>query len=218
MPKKLHFEDCVEIIDKEIAKRRQSWKLQAVPSIDYDDISQILRIHIHKKWHLYDQTKPLVNWVNRIISYQIINLLRNFYSSTARPCLRCPSAVGETGCMEYGEQCSSCPLYANWERTKKHAHNCRLPVPLENHAQEVFNLSTDALDFDKLSKELHEKIRPHLKPNEWEIYKHLYIAHRTEEETAKIMNYKHGLKQIKNIQKVIISKAKLIIYEVETDE
>ena len=50
--KKLKFEDCIEKIDLEINKRRSRWNLTALSWMDFDDVSQIIRIHIFKKWHL----------------------------------------------------------------------------------------------------------------------------------------------------------------------
>ena len=55
--KKLKFEDCIEQIDSEIRKRKSRWNLTALSWMDFDDVSQIIRIHIFKKWHLYDQSK-----------------------------------------------------------------------------------------------------------------------------------------------------------------
>ena len=57
--KKLKFEDCIQVVDTEINKRRSKWNLTALAWMDFDDVSQILRIHIYKKWHLYDQAKLL---------------------------------------------------------------------------------------------------------------------------------------------------------------
>lgn len=54
-----------------------------------------------------------------------------------------------------------------------------------------------------------------LKPLEWKVYKLIYIQGVSEEEAAKEMGYKTteknrspGYKQIKNVQKKIINKAK----------
>ena len=44
------FEDFIEVIDREILKRKPKWNLKSLAWIDYDDVSQIIRIHIHKKW------------------------------------------------------------------------------------------------------------------------------------------------------------------------
>ena len=86
---KKDFEDFIDTIDEEIKKRKSKWKLTSITWMDFDDISQILRIHIYKKWHLYDPAKPLAPWLNRISPNQIKNLIRNNYANYARPCLKC---------------------------------------------------------------------------------------------------------------------------------
>jgi RNA polymerase sigma factor (sigma-70 family) len=186
--------------------------------MDYDDVSQILRIHIYKKWHLYDQTKPLAPWLNRIISNQIKNLIRNNYGNYSRPCLKCAASEGGDLCSIYGKQDSSCPLYANWEKGKKIAHNIKIPVPLENHSQEVFNQSEDKIDLENNIIRIHKKMKEILKPIEWKVYKALYVDNKSEEETAKLMGYKTneenrspGYKQIKNMKRAIVQKVKLNI-------
>lgn len=213
--KKLKFEDCILQIDAEIAKRKNKWNLTAINWMDFDDVSQILRIHIHKKWHLYDSEKPLAPWLNRIISNQIKNLIRNNYGNYSRPCLKCDAAEGEDLCKIYGRQDNSCPLYANWEKGKKIAHDIKIPLPLENHEQEVFNMYEDKMDLQNNIKKIHEKMEKTLRPIEWRVYVYLYIENLTEEEAAKKMGYKTteknrspGYKQIKNIRKSIITKVK----------
>ncbi|NDG33354.1 sigma-70 family RNA polymerase sigma factor, partial [bacterium] len=94
MAKKPSFESLIDVIDSEIIKRKNKWNLTAINWMDFHDVAQILRIHIHKKWHLYDHKKPLAPWVNRIISNQIKNLIRNNYSNFTRPCLKCAAAEG----------------------------------------------------------------------------------------------------------------------------
>ena len=61
---KIKFEENISIIDEEINKRRNKWTLSSIAWIDFEDISQILKIHIFKKWHLFDQEKPLLPWLN----------------------------------------------------------------------------------------------------------------------------------------------------------
>ena len=80
--KKKNFEDMYEIINQVIKKRRNKWKLKAITWIDFEDIEQVIKLHIYKKWHLYDFSKPLAPWINRIISNQIKNLIRNNYSNS----------------------------------------------------------------------------------------------------------------------------------------
>ncbi len=218
--KKLKFEDCIEKIDLEINKRRSRWNLTALSWMDFDDVSQIIRIHIFKKWHLYDQSKSLAPWINTLISNQIKNLIRNNYGNYCRPCLKCAAAESDSLCYIYGTQCSSCPLFAQWEKTKKAAYLTKLPTPLESVQQETEKLELQEFDFNTVLKRLNLKLRKVLKSNEWTVYENLYLKNKTEQEVAKILGYKTseknrspGYKQIKNIKKSIIEKAKEIISE-----
>ena len=222
--KKLSFEDCIVKINTEIAKRRGKWNLTALAWMDFEDVSQILRIHIYRKWHLYDPIKPLSPWINRIISNQIKNLIRNNYGSFTRPCLKCAAAEGLEFCSIYSKQCNACPLYAHWEKTKKKAYDTKLPVALENHSQEVFSLAADSPDIEGAIIRFHKKMNEILKPNEWKVYKASYMENMEESEVAKLMGYRTseanrapGYKQIKNIKKAIIIKAKKLMDKGEID-
>ena len=82
---------------------------------------------------MYDKAKPLAPWINRIITNQIKNLIRNNYGNFTRPCLRCAAAESTDLCTIYEKQCNTCPLYAQWEKTKKRAHDAKLPLALDNH-------------------------------------------------------------------------------------
>jgi DNA-directed RNA polymerase specialized sigma24 family protein len=224
MPKKPTFEERINEINSEITKRKSKWNLTAINWMDFSDVSQILRIHIYKKWHLYDAKKPLAPWVNRIISNQIKNLIRNNYSNFTRPCLKCAAAESEDGCAIYGSQCNSCPLFANWERSKKNAHDTKLTVSIENHSQEINDMPMDSINVEEAAKNIHFKMQKVLKPIEWKVYYHLYVEGKDEEQTAKLMGYRTseknriaGYKQIKNIKKSIILKVKKHLYSGEID-
>ena len=222
--KKSSFEDKIKEIDIERYKRKHKWSLTALCWMDFSDVAQILRIHIHKKWKMYDQNKPLAPWVNRIISNQIRNLIRNNYGNFSRPCLKCSAFEGEDLCSIYGKQGSACALFAKWQKSKKSAYDTKLPVSLENHTQEVFNMKHDVFDIELCSNNLHKKMEQVLKPLEWKFYNLAYIQHKNEEDIAKIMGYKSseknrlaGYKQIRNLKKNIIQKAKKYIYNGEID-
>lgn len=224
MAKKPTFEECIANINSEIIKRKNKWSLTAINWMDFSDVSQILRIHIYKKWHLYDADQPLAPWVNRIISNQIKNLIRNNYSNFTRPCLKCAAADGEDGCLIYKKQCSACPLFGNWEKTKKNAHDTKLTVSIENHSQEINDMPTDSINLEKTAENIHFKMQKILKPIEWKVYHHLYVEGKDEEQTAKLMGYRTseknriaGYKQIKNIKKIIIAKVKKFLYSGDID-
>lgn len=224
MAKKISFEEAINLINSEIYKRKNKWNLTAINWMDFSDVSQILRIHIYRKWHLYDEKKPLAPWINRIISNQIKNLIRNNYSNFTRPCLKCAAAESEDGCAIYGSQCSTCPLYSNWEKNKKNAHDTKLTLSIENHAQEINDIKIENLDVEESAKVIHKKMEQTLKPVEWKVYKYLYIEGKDEEQAAKLMGYRTseknriaGYKQIKNIKKNIILKVKKYLYNGDID-
>ena len=223
--KKPTFEDSLQEIDIEIAKKRPKWGLTALAWMDFEDVSQILRVHIYKKWHLYDHSKKLGPWVRTIISNQIKNLIRNNYTNFVKPCARCAASDGNLGCSIYEEQSSSCPLFKNWLKNKKSAFDTKMPLPLENHTREVGSIvQKDFTDIEAMAKKLHNQMKKNLKPNEWAIYKYLYIDFKTELETAKLMGYRTseknrspGYKQIKNVKKRIIQKVKKCLENNEID-
>jgi len=224
MGKKLKFENHIDSINTEIFKRKNKWNLTAIAWMDYSDVSQILRFHIYKKWHLYNSSKPLAPWVNRIISNQIKNLIRNNYSNYSRPCLKCNAAESDDGCAIYHKQCAACPLYSNWQNSKKNAHDTKITVSLENHTQEVNDMKNDHFDLESSAKNIHDKMQKILKPIEWKIYKYLYIEDKSDEEVATLMGYKTteknrmaGYKQIKNLKKSIIIKVKKHLYNGDID-
>lgn len=218
------YEDKYDIIDTELRKRRSKWLLSSVQWIDFDDVCQIIHAHIHVKWEQWDQQRPLKPWVNRVISNQIKNILRNVYFNFARPCTGCPfnegnpdqgaddSIASKTGFCSFttsGRQCSECPLYSKWEKQKKPAFNIKMPVALENH-ENSYSLSSKKENFDlehSINK-LQDILKLKLKPKDYEIFTLLFIKGYTDEEVAKKLNLKSnekgrkaGYKQIKNLKK-----------------
>ena len=91
--KKYSYEEKYEVIELELRKRQGKWFLTSLAWIDFDDVKQIIRTHIYKKWDQWDQERPLKPWLNRIISNQLKNILRNYYSNFAKPCLSCPFKI-----------------------------------------------------------------------------------------------------------------------------
>ena len=222
MPKKKaqekKFEDCIDVIDQEISKRRNKWTLTSIAWMDFDDISQILKIHIYKKWHLYDNSKPLAPWLNRIISNQLKNLIRNNYSNYCKPCLKCAAAEPDSACSIYGNQDDRCPLYKSWLLKKKSAYDVKMALPLEKHREQVNEVEVSPADIELGILKLNKKLKEILKPNEWIVYEGFYMMNKTESEIAETLNFKTteknrtpGYKQIKNIQKSILTKARKIL-------
>ena len=145
-------------------------------------------------------------------------LIRNNYTNFARPCLKCEAARGETGCDIYGTQCAECPLYKHWQQKKQPASFIRIPVSIENHYHEIQNISDTSTDITEHVKLVHQKMKKILKPLEWQVYKGLFIDNKDEPDIAKELGYisnekgrNPGYKQIKNIRKIILLRAKEII-------
>ncbi len=221
---KERFEKSFHLINSEINKRKNKWTLSALNWIDFEDVSQIIRFHIFKKWELYDSKKPMLPWVNRIISNQIKNLIRNNYGNYARPCLKCAAAIGDNGCRIYKSQNDSCPMYQSWYKTKKNAYDLKMAVSIEDHSFEINNQPCNSSDMQRASENLHIKMKEILKPIEWKVYELLYISNKSEEQVCKLLNFKYDKnaktaynKQLRNIQKSIIKKAKECLANGEID-
>lgn len=218
----LSYEDCSNIIDNELAKRRGKWFLYSIAWLDYDDVCQIIRAHIHKKWSQWDQSRSLEPWLNRIISNQLKNILRNNYGNYVRPCLNCPfnqsgSIDGENGLCGFtssGLQCSECPLFAKWEKTKKAAYNTKMALTLENHQSEAKSLPGENLwNMDESIEKIHVYMKKELSEKKYKVYEMLYIQNIDDDEVAKIMGYKTtekgrsaGYKQMRNLKKMFKEK------------
>ena len=216
MGQKYSYEDKSDVIDLILKKRSKKWHLYAVAWLDYNDVSQIIRAHIHKKWSQWDQSLPIEPWLNRIVTRQIFNQLRNNYSSFAKPCISCKHSLTQgsgggsentCGITKSGIQDSDCSKYAKWERTKKHAYNVKLPVSLSHHAHHSSTSQSDHLNMDQAADRLHSEMKKVLSGKHYFIYKMLFIDGLKDGEVAIILGYKssekgrsNGYKQIKNLK------------------
>ena len=229
--KQYTYEEKSDVIDQELRKRKRKWFLTSVAWFDFEDVEQIIRCHIHKKWHLWDQKRALEPWLNRVISNQIKNILRNNYFYFAKPCLSCPfneskniaQFDGDSEDCSFtpsGKQCSECPLFQKWSKSKKNAYDVKIPTTLENH--DNYDLSSLSLGSNFNIEMAIEKLEIYLKKvlneKDFECYKMLFIEKMEDEEVAKKLGFisnevgrEAGYKQIKNIKKKIKEKAIAII-------
>lgn len=218
------FEECIDIIDEEIKKRKHKWKLSFLTYMDYEDVSQIVKLHIFQKWSIYDQKKPLIPWLNTVINNQIKNISRNNFVNFLKPCLGCPQALENDKCRIYGEQSSSCSLLKHWEKNKKRGYFLSTAESLTDKIHELKDESVRFINLEKNVLKVHAKMKECLKPNEWKVYELLYIRGKDKVETAQLMNYKTneknrnpGYKNIKKIEKKIIEKIKKLFRDDEID-
>ena len=218
------FEESYPLIKELVEKRRDKWRLTSISWMDFDDVAQIIYIHINKKWDLWDYSRPLAPWVSVIIANQISNLIKTLYSNFSRPCLSCPAFEGDNLCSIYEVQCVSCPLYDYWIKNRKPAYDIKVTLPIDTHINEVEGLASENFDVDSASAQMHDEIKKHLRPLELKIYQCLFVEHLSEKETAVIMGYKAskaardaGYRTIATAKKKIIEIAKKIAYSGEIE-
>lgn len=216
------FEDKLQEIETALEKKRNKWDLDAIPSVDYDDIKQIIMTHIYKKWHLWDQTKAIEPWLSRVVSNQFKNLLRNHYGNYARPCLKCPHNMGANSCdrTRSSIQDNTCAEYADWEKRKKSAYDIKLAVTIENHTNELYDKRDDFIDIDKATEKISIEIKKHLTKKQYKAFRMLFVENHSEEKVANYLGYKTtekkrsaGYKQIKNLKKIFQERVKQILIE-----
>ena len=196
------YEDFSDIIDAAVSRQRDKWRLNAVKWFDFEDVSQIIKLHISKKWHMWDQERPLEPWIGRIISNQMRNLIRNHYGNYVKPCATCEFALGEACSLTVSKkQNSTCILYAKWEKTKKSGLGLKTPL---------------SSSLKKLN--IHMEVK--LSGIHFVAYRMLYFEDKTEEDVARFMGYKIsvqksklGYRQVKNLKKKFLEIALEILKE-----
>jgi len=205
------YEKHIATIDALLEKQRRKWMLKALAWMDYDDVKQIILIHIFKKWHLYDQSKAVEPWANRIIANQIRNLLRNNYKNYARPCLNCPHSAGGDECLltKSGMQDESCAIFQKWSQKKKTGYNLKLPVSLENHVHELEPNEKAYTDIEDLTVRINARMKERVSERYYNAYLMMCVSSASDEEVAEYMGYKSseknrkaGYKQIKNLKEM----------------
>lgn len=220
----LKYEDCIETIEGEINKKKSKWTLSALQWLSWDDIGQILRIHIHKKFSLWNQNRPLAPYLSVLITHQLSNLIRNLYGNYVSPCHECPAREENGLCSVYGTQGTSCQLYKKWIETKKQAYDTKLPLSLEFHTNEVQNKECQSIDLEKAAERLHNRMKEILDKDQWIVYKYLYIDGKDEENLGKMLGYKSnekgrqaGYRTLKYIKDYIMKRAEEELNNDEVD-
>jgi hypothetical protein len=214
------YEDKAASIDEVLKKLRGKWRLDAINWMDYDDVCQIIKAHIAKKWHLWDQSKPIEPWVNRVAMNQMRNMVRNLYSAYLQPCVNCVYNTGSNQCgiTKSGFQDAGCVLMGRWLKNKKDGHNVKLPVTIEVHENEAKEMPDHWVDVEGPTERLNDFMKKELSPEYYKAYLMLFFSDKTEEEVALELGYisneknrPAGYKQIKNLKELFLKLAKDII-------
>jgi RNA polymerase sigma factor (sigma-70 family) len=217
------YEDKIEDLEDLLRRYRSKWQLDALAWLDYDDVCQMIRIHIFNKWHLWDQQRPFKPWAAMIISNQMKNMVRNNYSNFAKPCLKCPHYNGGDSCLftKSAVQDKECELFAKWQAKKERAYNLKLPLPIEDGLFLGETSLKDAFDYDIAQNRLHKLIMQELNDKHKKIYEMLYIDNFSEEEVAIAFKFKADsskrkttrYKQINNLKKRFYAIAVVMLKE-----
>jgi RNA polymerase sigma factor (sigma-70 family) len=217
------YEDKSDELEELLNKYKAKWQLNALAWLDYDDVCQIIRLHIYKKWHLWDQERPFKPWAAMIISNQIKNLIRNNYSNFAKPCLRCPHNLGNNMCAitKIGEQNEECEIFAKWKKKKEKAYNLKLPITLDDSISLGTSNIEDNFNYLKSAEFLHDLILDQLNDKHKTVYIMLFIEHKEEQEVADFFKFKADkakrknprYKQITNLKKKFYLLAAKILKE-----
>ena len=214
------FEDNSDIIEAAINKQKNKWQLNAINWFDFEDVSQIIKIHIHKKWHMWDQERPLEPWIGRIISNQIRNLVRNHYGNYVRPCVNCQFNTGENTCSatSSGIQDNQCKLYDKWSAFKKTGLDLKITLSTENHVNEISSKIDNSFSYDLSVNKLNDHMKSQLSETHYRAYYMMFFENCTEEDVASYMGYKTnekkrkaGYRQVKNLKSIFQKKAEDII-------
>jgi DNA-directed RNA polymerase specialized sigma24 family protein len=222
MPKepKKTFEDCVETVEEAIRKQRSRWRLDCISWFDFEDVEQVIKLHIYNKWSMWDQKRPLEPWINIIVTNQIRNLVRNHYGNYIKPCVNCPHNDLDNGCSftKSGLQDHECPDFRKWAKTKKPAFDLKVAVSTEEHVYEIGNNKDKNICFDSSIEKLNEHMKSQLSKVHYIAYEMLFFQDCSEEDVAEFMGYKTnekkrkaGYRQVKNLKKLFAKKASEII-------
>ena len=213
----LKFEDKIDVINELLEKHRYLWRLNSISYVDYDDICQIIRLHIYNKWDKWDQTRPLENWAATIITNQIKNAVRNTYTRLAPPCNSCPFNGGGNTCLftSSGSRDNTCEAFEKWATYKQTGYNLKLPTSLDTFSLENNGESLDIavsgdFDIEKSVKTFHKYMLNTLPFKLALVYEILYINDGTDEDVARVFKFKgKNKKRISGYRQIFNMKNKI---------
>jgi hypothetical protein len=222
---KIKFEDKIDVIEAELNKKRERWKFNFVHDVDFDDVKQIILIHISKKWDKWDQERPIEPWLSKVINHQINNLIRNTFGKLAPPCYGCPFNMGGDECLfcSSGIKSQECSQFSKWTKTKKGGYDMRMAVSIDSpDYSERNDPHAQVSQVESIFDEFHKKMRGLLSGKYLEAYQILYVDGKSEEYLAKKFKFttneskrKPGYRQIANIKREILQVAKKHLPEFE---
>ena len=210
------FESKYEVILQALKTRRHKWRLSSLSYMNYDDVTQIILLHFYNKIHLYDHSKPFINWCQKTISNRMINIGRDNYGYLAPPCNKCPYNEGDNRCGFTSDQTKngSCPAYSKWEKSKKVGYQLKFAQSLDH--PDFIEQRVNAIEVSDLETRKEKMIEDFYKTLDEQsliVFKYIFLGDKTDKE----INKEHGLSlnDIKKIKATIVSQARRYL---ENDE
>ncbi len=224
---KKKFEDISDELDTILRGKRGFWNLEAICHVSYDDICQIIRLHIHSKFNQWDQSLPFSGWAVEIVTNQIINLREQYYGKYAPPCRKCSEDLGSNLCAktESGIKCSECPLFSKWEQKKEAAYRIVLAESADKSYYDeeegegrIKIEAAQSPDYFLASARLHELVMRGLNERMKKVYRLLYIESRSDDYVAKELGFltnekgkRPGYRSIWGMKRTLIARAKEVM-------
>ena len=223
----IKFEDKIECIDALIQKNRGRWRLPDIGGFGFEDLAQVIRLHIHNKWDQWDQKRPFEYWCNKIIINQIKNTIRNRYSRDAPPCASCPFDRGGDLCgyTKSGAKCGECPSFKKWSKKKRNKFLLKTATSIDSdnfRETQDFSDPITSIRLEICVGKFHHFICKFLNPKMINFYGLIYIENLKDEQVIERLKSKNGKgitkRQLITIRKNLLIIAKKKISEFDSEE
>ena len=180
------FEECIDIIDTAISKQQSRWRLDSINWFDFEDVRQIIKLHIYKKWHMWDQKRPLEPWL--LTRSKIQDSECKDYKNWEQRKKSAFSLKIPVSTEHHDHEISSKPQQDfSYENSLR-----KLNKHMESSLSEIHYKAYCMLFFDKCSEEDVAK----------------FMGYKTNEKKRKA-----GYRQVKNLKKLFMQRAAEIIQE-----
>lgn len=196
MKEKPSYESEYSRINAVIERNKCRYQLNGVAWMDWEDVKQVIRLHIYRKWHMWNPERPLEPWINIICINQIRNIVRNNWSNYARPCLRCKCYQGDDCCSLLISGCIGlgCKEYKKWWFTKRGAVDLKVSYSMADHEEEIPPLVKQEGVDEVILRELLTYLEKKYGEIDRFIFESFFLTCIAEKEIVRKVKETHGVK------------------------
>ena len=116
-----------------------------------EDIEQQVFIIIieNKLLEKYDPSRPLENYLARVLKNRLFNFKRDNYKRPDPPCVRCPlnAFIAPDTCTAYKEK-EECTFYSRWINNNDSKERIMNTIPIDNVCYDRESLMSYSIDFE----------------------------------------------------------------------